>query len=93
MRSKNPLVSVTLIVGVSVSFVLLVVFWLMLRQQAAITDRQFLRSMIPHHGGAILMCQQAPIGDEEIQALCRNIVSSQQSEIDQMKAKLAALDR
>jgi uncharacterized protein (DUF305 family) len=58
-----------------------------------VSDKQFLRSMIPHHAGAILMCEQAPIEDAEIKALCKNIVSSQQSEIDQMKAKLSALGR
>ena len=75
------------------SVVALGVFWVLLRQQAAVSDRQFLRSMIPHHGGAILMCEQAPIQDSEIKALCRTIISSQQSEIDQMKAKLRALGR
>jgi uncharacterized protein (DUF305 family) len=69
------------------------VFWVLLRQQAAVSDTQFLRSMIPHHAGAILMCEEAAIQDAEIKALCKNIVSSQQAEIDQMKAKLAALDR
>ena len=49
--------------------------------------------MIPHHAGAILMCEQAPLQDSEIKALCKNIVSGQQSEIDQMKAKLEALQR
>ena len=65
----------------------------LIRQQSAIGDRQFLRSMIPHHAGAILMCEQAPIRDSEIKALCKNIVSGQQAEIDQMKAKLSALGR
>jgi hypothetical protein len=81
-----------LIVGIG-SVVALAVFWVLLRQQAAVSDTQFLRSMIPHHAGAILMCEQAPIQDAEIRALCKNIVSSQRSEIDQMKAKLSALDR
>ena len=80
------------LVGVGCA-VALGVFWVLLRQQAAVSDKQFLRSMIPHHGGAILMCEQAPIRDAEIKALCRNVISSQQSEIDQMKAKLRALDR
>ena len=53
--------------------------------------RHFLRSMIPHHAGAILMCEQAPIQDAEIRQLCQTIISSQQQEIDQMKAKLAEL--
>jgi DUF305 family protein family protein len=75
------------------SFVALAVFWVLLRQQVAVSDTQFLRSMIPHHAGAILMCEHAPLQDAEIKALCKNIVSSQQSEIDQMKAKLSALGR
>jgi uncharacterized protein (DUF305 family) len=49
--------------------------------------------MIPHHAGALLICGEAPVQDEEIRSLCQNIMSSQQSEIDQMKASLARLDR
>lgn len=65
--------------------------WIFIRQQTAISDRQFLKSMIPHHAGAILMCEQAPIQDAEIQRLCRAIVLGQQEEISQMKARLRAL--
>lgn len=78
---------------VAVSLLALGVFWVVIRQQTAITDRQFLRSMIPHHAGAILMCQEAPIRDPEIKQLCGTIVSSQQSEIEQMKAKLQELEK
>jgi uncharacterized protein (DUF305 family) len=39
------------------------------------------------------MCQQSAIRDREIKQLCGAIVSSQRSEIDQMKAKLAELER
>jgi Domain of unknown function (DUF305) len=70
------------------SAVVLIVFWTLIRQQIAITDRQFLKSMIPHHAAALLMCEEAPISDPEIQKLCENIISSQQSEIDWMKEKL-----
>jgi hypothetical protein len=35
------------------------------------------------YAGAILMCQQASIEDQEIQVLCKNIIAGQQSEIDQ----------
>lgn len=55
------------------------------RAQAGIGNVQFLRSMIPHHSGAILMCRQASISDPEIVALCGNIQRSQRSEIEQMK--------
>jgi hypothetical protein len=35
--------------------------------------------MIPHHAGAILMWEQAPLHDSEIKVLCKNIVSGQQA--------------
>lgn len=78
-----------LIIGLSV--VLLILFFMLIRMQTAVSDKQFLRSMIPHHAGAILMCEKAPIEDQEIVALCNGILQSQQSEIDWMKAKLNAL--
>ena len=62
--------------------------WFAIRAQAGVGDRQFLKSMIPHHAGAILMCKNNRLSDPELQQLCRNIVTSQQSEIDLMKAKL-----
>ena len=68
-------------------------FWMLIRQQTAINDRQFLKSMIPHHAGAILMCKEAPIRDVQIQELCRTITSGQQSEIDQMKTILGELQK
>ena len=71
----------------------LIVFFVSIRQQAAISYVQFLKSMVPHHSGAILMCREASIKDGEIKELCRTIISSQQSEIDQMRAILARLDK
>ena len=59
-----------------------------MRTQAAIGNEEFLRAMIPHHSGAILMCEQASISDPEIVRLCRGIVRSQQAEIAQMEAML-----
>lgn len=67
-------------------------FWMLIRQQTAINDTQFLKSMIPHHAGALLMCEKAPIQDAEIQALCRTIIASQQEEIAQMKTLLNKVD-
>lgn len=66
----------------------LLLCWVGIRRQVAIGDAQFLRSMIPHHAGAILMCQQAPIRDPRIVALCNGpggIIESQQAEIRQME--------
>jgi hypothetical protein len=73
------------------SVLLLALFWVGIRRQVAISDKQFLRSMIPHHAGAILMCEKASIRDPEIKQLCQEIISSQQREISQMKAKLNEL--
>lgn len=64
------------------------VFFVMIRQQTLVTDRQFLRSMIPHHAGAILMCEQAVLQSAETKSLCTSIVSGQNSEIERMKALL-----
>jgi uncharacterized protein (DUF305 family) len=47
-----------IIAGVSV--VAAIAFFVLIRQQTAVTDRQFLRLMIPHHAGAILMCEKGP---------------------------------
>ena len=75
------------------STIALIGFFLLIRQQTAISDRQFLKSMIPHHAGAILMCEQAPIQDAEIKELCKGILSSQSSEIEQMKNILARVEK
>jgi hypothetical protein len=66
----------------------LVVFFALIRQQAGISDRQLIKSMIPHHASAILMCKRASLQDPELRELCSGIVSGQEEEIDQMKAML-----
>jgi uncharacterized protein (DUF305 family) len=79
-------------VGIMIaSIVVGLLFFIGIRQQTAIGDNQFLKSMIPHHASALLMCNEAPIADTEIQELCKTIVAGQQAEIDQMKAMLARL--
>lgn len=83
-RNLNLLVAI-------VSVLLLAGAWVSIRQQAAISDTQFLRSMIPHHSGAILMCEQATLTDPELIKLCATISAGQQQEIDQMNAALRRL--
>jgi len=73
------------------SVVAFVVFFVFMRQQTAIGDVQFLRSMIPHHSGAILMCGEAGLSDPEIKKLCDQIVASQREEISQMEQILRRL--
>jgi hypothetical protein len=77
---------------IAAGIVAALVFWMLIRQQGAIGNAQFLRSMIPHHAGAILMCEKLRADDPEIQKLCALIFESQREEIAQMRAKLDRLD-
>ncbi len=76
-----------ILVGVSIVF--FIFFWVGIRSQIAITDREFLKSMIPHHAGAILMCEKATLSNPAIQELCENIVLNQEAEIEFMKGMLS----
>lgn len=67
---------------------LVVLFLLLIRTQAGVGDRQFLRSMITHHSGAILVCEEAHLRDAQALRLCREIIESQQREISEMKEML-----
>ncbi|MBL8269247.1 DUF305 domain-containing protein [Steroidobacter sp.] len=87
MRSMFPSHRMNLAIGLGAVIVFAVSFMAM-RTQAAVGNEQFLRSMIPHHSGAILMCEQSSITDPEISALCDQIIESQKKEIAQMKAIL-----
>lgn len=78
---------------IAVSVIALIGFWFLIREQTAVSDRQFLKSMIPHHAGAILMCEEGAINDPEIKQLCSEIVKSQEEEIQKMKEKLSQLER
>jgi len=85
---RNVLIVAGAVVTGAVAFVLI-------RQQTAIGDRAFARSMIPHHASAILMCEQARLRSPEIRALCERpngIVESQRREIEQLRAYLRAQD-
>lgn len=92
MRAMYPNKTANMAI-MAASAVALALLWFGIRDQVAISDDQFVRSMIPHHAGAILMCQQAPIHDPEIKKLCGQIISSQQAEIDQMKRIMARLEK
>ncbi len=63
------------------------------RTQSAVGNMQFLRSMIPHRSGAILMCEKAAIRNPGIKDLCKTVIAGEAAEIRQMKAKLASLSQ
>jgi len=78
--------NVALLVG---SLVIFAGSFALIRTQTTIGDTAFLRSMIPHHSGAILMCREASLSDPQVVRLCGEIKESQRREIDEMKAILA----
>lgn len=82
----NKRINAALLISCSALFFILILF---VRKQTAITDKEFLKSMIPHHAGALLMCKRAKLQDPEIKELCTKIIEGQQTEIEFMKAKLA----
>lgn len=72
--------------------VLLAGFFFAIRKQTAIGDKQFLKSMIPHHAGAILMVQKSDLKDPEVQKLAQDIINAQNKEIEFMKNKIKELE-
>lgn len=80
-RTRNILVA-------GIALLVMLGSWFGIREQIGVGDQQFLRSMIPHHAGALLMCEENRLKDPQLQQLCQDIIRSQQSEIELMKAKL-----
>lgn len=76
----------------TVAVALFVGVFALVRTQVPVGDRQFLSSMIPHHSGAILMCERAAIKEAEVIRLCEQIVASQKDEIAQMRGLIARLE-
>lgn len=69
----------------------MLLFWFGIRQQTAVGDVQFLKSMIPHHAGAILMVEESNLVDPEVRKLGNEIIKAQEEEIAVMKAKIQEL--
>jgi uncharacterized protein (DUF305 family) len=59
----------------------------MVMENGRYSDRRFIDAMVPHHQGAIEMAEVAlkNAEHEEIKQLSRNIISTQQAEIEELK--------
>ena len=68
MRSMFPSRRINMAIGAAAMLVFALSF-VGMRTQAGIGNAEFLRAMIPHHSGAILMCEQATLTDPEINAV------------------------
>lgn len=64
---------------------------LMSETGGAAFDEMFLTNMIAHHEGAIAMAQDvlASGSDPQVRALAESVITSQQAEVEEMKAILA----
>ena len=88
MRSMYPNARLNGVI-ILATLLVMILCWVFIRQQTAISDNQFVRSMIPHHAGAVLMCEENQLKDPDLVQLCQEIISSQQAEILLMKSKLS----
>lgn len=85
-RRANIAIAVTAaaIFGVSLGLV---------RSQATVDDRSWMKAMIPHHSIAIMTSRRAHIKDPRVRKLADGIIRTQVQEIGQMKQLLAELDK
>lgn len=74
------------------SAALLALCWGLLRTEAGVGDRQFVRAMITHHAAAVQMCNESSLSDPQVLQLCRDIISSQERQIAEMKTMLQTID-
>ena len=72
------------IAGLSV----VIIFFILIRTQAFITEIQYLKGMIPHHSMAILMSRRLKNKPNSINHLLDQIIESQKKEIIIMKQYL-----
>lgn len=80
------------IVIICINIAAFVFAFYMLRNQGFVEDKQFMRSMIPHHSSAILVSRNAELSDPEVRKLAQQIIESQEREIEQMKNILKRME-
>lgn len=64
-----------------------------LRNQFPVNDVQWMRAMIPHHSSAILTSENANLKDPEVKQLAREIIETQEREIEEMKQLIKRLKK
>lgn len=86
---KNTKANIAMLVGFVVLFA---GAFALGRTETLVGNGEFLKSMIPHHSLALLVCQESDITHPEIVELCKGIVEAQQQEISQMQSILDRYD-
>lgn len=70
--------------GLSIAFL----SFLGIRYQVFVSEKQYLRGMIPHHSMAILMSKQMQKKENSIPGLLAGIIETQEKEIAFMKSRI-----
>jgi hypothetical protein len=74
------------------AIVLVLATWLV-RSQALVGDRAYMKGMIPHHSIAILTSERAQIEDLRVRELADEIIRAQRREIKEMKWLIADINQ
>lgn len=69
----------------SISALVFVVAFFLLRNQTLVGDKRFIYSMIPHHSSAILVSENSKVTDPQLKELTIEIIEAQKKEIAEMK--------
>ena len=64
-----------------------------LRTQHFISDREYMKGMIPHHSSAIMTSKNASLHNPKVRELARQIIESQEREITEMRTLLKEIDK
>jgi hypothetical protein len=73
---------------ITASLLVFIVTFFFLRNQTFVSDKAYMKAMIPHHSSAILTSKHANIKDPEVRKLAEGIIQSQEKEIAEMKEML-----
>ena len=78
---RNTKINIAIFAG-SAAVLLLALY--LVRSQATVDDRSYMKAMIPHHSIAILTSERAGIEDQRVRDLADRIANTQRREIKEM---------
>ncbi|AEE25392.1 protein of unknown function DUF305 (plasmid) [Glaciecola sp. 4H-3-7+YE-5] len=87
---ESKIKNVSILAGSVVVFCLAL---FLVRSQATIEDRAWMKAMIPHHSIAILTSERANIDDVRVQKLAAEIINAQEREIKEMKWLISDINK
>ena len=85
----NKTLNMVIVAG---SVVVFAVGLTLLRSQATVEDKSWMRAMIPHHSIVILTSERANLSDPRVKSLAEDIIKAQRKEIAEMKALITDLE-